>query len=153
MRGLSRSGFTAAGVLVLALAGGFVGGAVAMNGAEAPAPAAPVQLQHVAEAATPAPEPTRTPQATLAPKPAALEVPEPVKAPVSAPVSVPVPKVVDPPAVEDKPVAKKPEPTVIEGNVVRTGDSIVIRPNYGTFKENPDGTTTWDPKGNRAPAK
>lgn len=150
MKRLSGGGFTAAGVLVVALVGGFVGGAVAMNGAEAPVPAAPVQVQHVVEETTPEPEPTRTPAATVAPEPV-VEAPEPVK----APVSVPVPKVVDPPApeVEEKPVAKPIPAPIVEGNVVKVGNSIVVRPNYGTFKENPDGTTTWDPKGTPPPAK
>lgn len=89
MKRLNLSGFTAAGVLVLALGGGVVGGLVASGSQQPVAPAAPVTLHQVAEESTPAPtgEPTATVEPTSAPTP----TPEPPAAPVPDPVPVPDP--------------------------------------------------------------
>jgi hypothetical protein len=67
---LNLGGFTAAGVLVVALIGGAVGGAVAMSSSSTPAPA-PVTVHQVADEDETAPEPT----ATSTPTPAAASIP------------------------------------------------------------------------------
>lgn len=81
---ISVGGFTAAGMLVVAVLGGAVGGAVAMSGGSGPAPVAPVAIHQVAEDTT-----TPTVQPTLAPEPS----PAPVVHEDPAPVSDPEPKV------------------------------------------------------------
>lgn len=147
MKRLTGSGFTAAGVLVVALVGGFVGGAVAMNGADAPAPAGPVTLHQVAGEVTPtptaeavdtAPEPTRTPEPSVEP----------------APVSVPEPKVVDVPKTEsasdaaDRARAEadraKAEADRAEKVVTPSpAPDVVLPPSGFTQVTNPDGSTSW----------
>lgn len=87
MKRLSIGGFTAAGVLVLALGAGAVGGMVGAASGADPAPAQqPVTVDHVAEETTP----SATPTPTAAPVESAAPAQEPVSDP--APIVDTMPK-------------------------------------------------------------
>lgn len=95
MKRPSLGGLTAIGVLVLAIGGGAVGGALATGGQQTPAPG-PVQVQSIADEATstPAPSPSPSPAAEVeeAPAPDGGTVDaEPAPAPQTPEVSDPAP--------------------------------------------------------------